>query len=236
MSPDNSDLFFVLLRLKSYLISLLDDPSECDDSFELTDEYLIRKYPDEFQDIKVLLLNEGIKNDSDIAFDSNIHIKFKEIVQKLSTVKDLPEILRETGILVNDEELEDEEIQRIKDLKNFKMSYIENILVQLLRAWSIHDELEADFEDFSELSEENLLRMEESAKLDKLGRNAELSQKNIALLTEKYLELMSDYYFNYGGNVVLKTFVENVSKLDRKVKTKYNDLMIKHGLNPRLIK
>ncbi|GJQ62258.1 MAG: hypothetical protein SCALA702_13110 [Melioribacteraceae bacterium] len=231
MFEGNFDLFFVLLRLKSYLISLVDDPSECEDTFEYTNEYLDRVYPDEAEFILSILEDGGIKNDCDIAFDSNIHIKFKEIVQKANGVKELPAILNDLRINLEDEKTM-MELESIKKLRSFKLNHILNVLMQLIKTWSLHNELEKKVNDLSELDEERVIRPDESQKLSVLGKNTELSQKNIALLTEKYLELLTDYFFNYGGNVTLQSFVDSMSKFESRVNVKYQELLRKHGLDP----
>jgi len=234
MFEGNFDLFFVLLRLKSYLISLLDDPNECEDTFDYTLEYLGRVYPDESEYIMNLLVDAELKNDCDIAFDSMIHVKFKEIVQKANGVKELPAILNDLQINLEDEKTL-MEIEGIKKLRTFKLNHILNVLMQLIKTWSLHHELEKRVNDLSELDEERVIRPDESEKLSQLGKNTELSQKNIAMLTEKYLELMTDYYFNYGGNLTLKNFVENITKFDTRVNIKYRELIRKHGLDPGVI-
>ena len=51
MENEKFNLLFTLLRLKSYLISLIDDPDNCGDTFQFTEEYLSRIYPEKSTEI-----------------------------------------------------------------------------------------------------------------------------------------------------------------------------------------
>ncbi len=72
----NNDLFFILLKLKSYIISIIDEPDTESDSFEISEEFLRRKHPEKADEILDILAMSGIKGDGEIAFDQKIHIKF----------------------------------------------------------------------------------------------------------------------------------------------------------------
>lgn len=231
MSEGNYDLFFVFLRLKSYLISIMDDPAESNESFEITNEYLLRKYPDEAEYIISLMTEKGIVSDGEIAFDPLVHVKFKEIVKEQSGGKDLPVILNSLQINMVDESTLFE-LEGMKKIRAFKLNYIIKILMQLIKTWSSHNELEKRVKDLSELSDESLIRPEETEKLEILGKKTEMSQRKIVMLTEKYLELMTDYYFNYGGNFHLHNFIDNMSGFEEKVIAKYRELINKHQSTP----
>ena len=101
MSSEQFDLFLILLKLKSYLVSLVDKPETENNPFELTEEYLDRKYPDHKEEVLELLVSFKINGDADIAFDEKMHLKFKEMVKAKEGAYNLSSILE--TILANTE-------------------------------------------------------------------------------------------------------------------------------------
>ena len=80
MAYEQFDMFIILLKLKSYLISLIDDPSLSIQVLSTQKNTLLRKYPERKEEVIQLLKENKIESDGQIAFDENIQHKFKEIV------------------------------------------------------------------------------------------------------------------------------------------------------------
>lgn len=235
MNNEQFDLFLILLKLKSYLVSLLDDPRNEGDSFEYTIEFLDRKYPNLKDEILELLTLFQIHNDAEIAFNEKIHLKFKEMVKDREPVSDLNSILSQLQILSPDLLSKEKQIDEMKIERDEKLKDVINVLIQLARMWSIKGELDRDVDDYSVLEEENMMRPDEHAKLNKLDENLEVSFNTINQLTTFYMEKMLDYYFNYGGNLSLENFVRGLEVFKKSVSSKYSELFKKHGLDPNKI-
>jgi len=232
MSKENFDLFLTLIKLKSYLISLVDQPEDCYKNFNITEEYLNRRCPDKREDIINLLKSNKINSDCDIAFDENIHEKFKEITTAENNVVDLPTLLDKLEIeaknLFKDEILKSEREEKIKEILK--------VLFHLAQNWVARKEIESDVEDYSILEEEDVIRPEEEKKLSNLDTYNSISFNNISTLSKKYIELLTEYYFKYGGDISLVDFVNYLTNIRKVITKKYLDLFKKHGLDPNLIK
>lgn len=231
MKDASFDLFFSLLRLKSYLLSLLDEPEDCAQSFDFTEEYLERKLPDKKEEIIEMLIEYGIKNDCDIAFDEKIHIKFKEMAVKSKEGVDLASLLSELEIDSQELRAKQKELETLKIQREKKLRYILALLFQLTKNWAAHELLEKDVDDYSTLEEEEMLRPEEISRLDDLDSNSINSFNTISKLTEKYLDLFADYYFHYGGDISLERFLGRLDQIKRSISDKYNDLFRESGLD-----
>jgi hypothetical protein len=232
MSQENFDLFLTLIKLKSYLISLVDQPEDCYRNFDLTEEYLKRRCPDKREDILELLKKNKINSDSDIAFDETIHEKFKEIAALESNLVDLHTLFEKLEIdaksLFSQEILKTQREERIKEILK--------VLFHLAQNWVARKELESDVEDYSILEEEEVIRPEEEKKLTNLDTYNSISYNNISSLSKKYVEQLTEYYFQYGGDISLVDFVNYLTDLKRIITKKYMELFKEHGLDPNLIK
>ncbi len=231
MSAENNDLFYTLLKLKSYLISLVDDPNECENDFIYTSEYLERKYPGQKEEIINLLLESGINGDCDIIFDEQIHHKFKDIAGKTQKEIDLLDLLEKLKI-DSEELIKKEAVENYKSQKEYDVKNILNSLFELAKAWSSHKEINKNFDNYSVLDEEDMIRPNEENKLNNLDQNSELSFRFISSHTLKYLELYAEYYFQHGGDVFLNKFKEELDNLKKIISEKYEDFLKNHGIKP----
>lgn len=230
MAYEQFDMFIILLKLKSYLISLIDDPSLEYTSFEYTEEYLLRKYPERKEEVIQLLKENKIESDGQIAFDENIQHKFKEIVIGPDSPQKLSEILDKFQIAAISDTLKEKILDGIKHSRQQKLKEIVSVLLQLARIWTKRNEIENSIEDFSLLDEEDLIRPEELRELGQLDHATSVSYKTISKLSEIYLEQLADYYFRFGGDVSLVQFIDSMEEFKRIVSLKYRDLFNEHGL------
>lgn len=230
MAYEQFDMFIILLKLKSYLISLIDDPSLEYTSFEYTEEYLLRKYPERKEEVIQLLKENKIESDGQIAFDENIQHKFKEIVIGPDSPQKLSEILDKFQIAAISDTLKEKILDGIKHSRQQKLKEIVSVLLQLARIWTKRNEIENSIEDFSLLDEEDLIRPEELRELGQLDHATSVSYKTISKLSEIYLEQLADYYFKFGGDVSLVQFIDSMEEFKRIVSLKYRDLFNEHGL------
>lgn len=232
-SSEQFDLFLILLRLKSYLVSLLDHPSIGNDNFDYTEEFLERKYPDRKNEILELLVSNNISCDSEIAFDEKIHTKFKEIIKGKEKGFHLSTILEKLHIENIRESSKEKTIEEFRSLREQKLREIVSALLQLARIWSQRSELEEFVDHFSILEEEELIRPYEAEELGKLDKDTSKSFNAITKLTELYLEQLTDYYFKYGGDIELVDFIKDLNKVKKLFQEKYNELFNKSGLNSK---
>lgn len=235
MSNEQFDLFLILLKLKSYLISLIDHPSAAADSLEYTEEFLERKFPDKKDEVIELLYSFNIKNDAEIAFDEKIHHKFKEMVKGKERAYQLSSILEKLNIDSIQETIKDKTIEEIKLARDEKLKGIVSLLLQLARIWAKRSEIEGEFDNISFLDEEELIRPEEEELLNKLDKDTSASFNSISRITQLYLEELIEYYFKFGGDVSLSKFINELEELKGVVKTKYKELFKQSGLNPHNI-
>lgn len=235
MSNEQFDLFLILLKLKSYLVSLLDHPSLDGESLEYTEEFLDRKFPDRKDEILELLYSFNIRSDSEIAFDEKIHHKFKEMVKGKEKAFQLSSILEKLNIDSIEETIKDRTIEEIKIARDQKLKEIVSVLLQLARIWAKRSEIEGEFDNFSVLEEEDLIRPEEEEFLGRLGKDTSASFESISKITYLYLEILIEYYFKFGGDVALSDFINSLDELKDIVKTKYKELFKQSGLDPQNI-
>ncbi|MCX6170468.1 MAG: hypothetical protein NTX65_14070 [Ignavibacteriales bacterium] len=232
MASEQFELFVILLKLKSYLISLLDDPSLDYNSFDYTEEYLLRKYPDRKEEVLGMLMANKIESDAQIAFSENIQQKFKEIVIGLDSPHKLSEILDKFQIEAINDTLREKTLDDIKLNREQKLKEIVSVLLQLARIWTRRNEIENNIEDFSLLDEEEVIRPEELEELGQLDFETSVSYNTISKLTEIYLEQLAEYYFRFGGDISLVKLLDSVDEFKRLVSNKYRDLFNEHGLDP----
>jgi hypothetical protein len=230
MEPDKPDLLFILLKLRSYLISLINTPEECDDAFTYTEEFLERRYPEMKEEIMELLIDNGINSDYDIAFNEKIVLQFKQMISGAEKGTDLTSLLKKFEIETVSLEREKKKLESFKNERERELNKVIETLFQLAANWAVHRELENKVDDYSTLSEEELIRPEEEKSYDTLGENTYSSFDKISKLTEKYIYLLTDYYFKYGGDLTLIEFVEELEKIKVSVFKKYAELFKKHGL------
>jgi hypothetical protein len=231
MESDKPDLFYILLKLRSYLVSLLNSPEESENNFMYTEEFLERRYPEFKEEIINLLVDNGINNDGDIAFDEKIVFRFKDIISGSGKKTDLPELLKKLEIESLAIERENKKRLSYISERERELNKVLESLFQLAGNWAVHRELENKADDFSALSEEELIRPEEEKRYDTIGKNTYKSFEKISEQTEKYIFLLTDYYFRYGGDLTLIEFVTNLDKIKSDVFGKYADLFKKHGLD-----
>jgi hypothetical protein len=231
MSSETFDLFLTLIKLKSYLISLVDQPEECYKNFNLTEEYLKRRCPDKSDEIVELLKKNKINSDCDIAFDETIHEKFKEIAVAENNLVDLPTLLE--NLEIDSKNIFTNEV--LKSKREEKLKEILKVLFHLAQNWVARKELENDVEDYSLLEEEDLIRPDEEKRLSKLDTYNSVSYNNISILSKKYIEQLTEYYFEYGGDISLVDFVNYLTNLKTTITKKYLELFKRHGLDPNLM-
>ena len=231
MEQQKNDLFFILLKLKSYLISLIDDAQNCENEFKYTEEYLERCFPERKSEIINLLEENNIYGDCDIVFDEKIHLKFKEIALKADENLNLKSMLEKFDI--NSEELikNEKEKQKYVYERETSLRKVLELLFTLAKEWASHKEIENNVDNYSRLNDEELLRPNEEIKLDNLDVNASISFERIMTFTQKYLDAFADYYFRYGGDISLEKFLKDLEKLKDNVSDKYSKLLKDHGLD-----
>lgn len=232
MNSEKKDLFFILLRLKSYLISLIDNADNCVNEFKNSEEFLDRCFPESKNEILNLLEENKIFGDCDIVFNDKIHLLFKKIAIQNQPSVNLETILHKFDInsqeLINSQkEIEQYIIERENNLK-----VILELLFNIAKEWAAHREIESNVDNYSILNDEDVIRPDEEIRLDNLDVNATISFERISSLTEKYIDIMSDYYFKYGGNLSLEKFIKYVEQLKQNINKKYSELLKKNGLDP----
>jgi len=230
MSSEQFDLFLVLLKLKSYLVSLIEQPSNLENPLEFTEEFLDRKYPERKEEILNLLSSFNIISDSQIAFDEKIHFKFREMVNLHENSFGLSSILSKFNIESLHESNRDKSLNEIKTEREEKLKKIISLLFRLASIWTKRGDLERNVEDFSVLAEEELIRPDEQKELGKLDDDTMISFEIISKLSNLYLENLIEYYFKFGGDIALSDFVQSLDKFKLMVDKKYKELFNKSGL------
>lgn len=231
MISEQFELFLILLKLRSYLVSLIDHPSEGKDSLAITEEFLERKYPERKAEVLELFSLHKINSDSQIAFDEKIHLRFKEIIKESVKSFQLSNILEKFQIESVDETIKEKTVEELRLAREQKLKEIVSVLLQLARIWTQRSDLENDVDDFSVLEEEDLIRPEEIMQLGKLGSDTNTSYKAIAKITHLYLEHLVEYYFKFGGDIVLSDFIKGLDEFKILLQSKYNDLFKQSGLD-----
>ncbi len=233
MSSENFDILFALLKLKSFLLSMLDNQEDQEKDFSFTREYLERKYPDRADEIVDLLMEHNLFNDFDIAFNEKVHLTFKEIAAVYNTTLDLNSILKKYDIEILQNELKDSELERIRAEKEQKIKKIVMVLFQTAKLWSSHNEIDNFIDNFSFLEDIDLIRPEELKKLSELDKSSQASYGAIKALTYSYINFMIDYLFCYGGDLTLKEFSDDIEEIRNLIHKKYKELFKTSGLtNP----
>lgn len=228
---NQNDVFVVLLRLKSYLISLIDSPDEANESLEYSEEYLSRKFPGMSLMLLDMLKQNEIYSDSQIVFDPGIQEKFKIIAQGDVTKIELDEILNKYNIEGKDLLLKEEWNKSIKLNREEMIRQIVSILLKTANEWVNRKDLEENIDDISLLIEEDVLRAEELDKLNSISNATGLSFSKLSTLTLIYIKFFTDYLFEYGGDISLKNFQNKLTKISTNIDAKYEKLFDKNGLN-----
>jgi hypothetical protein len=232
MSQETFDIFLILLRLKSYLISLMDDPKIEYEGFDYTIEYLDRKFPEQKEEVIELLISNKITSDAQIAFDEKIHERFRDILKDKESSADLTSILEKFQIQTVHDTLQDKTMNTYRTIKDQKLKEIISILLQIARIWTQRSEIEDDIANYSLLNEEEMMRPFEKKKLGELDENTSISYKTISQLTQIYLEQLIDYFFKFGGDMALMEFVSSLEEFKRIVTRKYYSLIKNSGIDP----
>jgi predicted AAA+ superfamily ATPase len=208
---------------------MLETVEEGSKSLELTEEFLERRFPDLKEEILDILISHGITTDAEIAFDQRMHLKFKDISDELDGRQTLEKLLKEFEIIIGADKNE-KVLDSIKLEREEKLKIVVSHLLKLAKVWTIHNQIEAEVDDFSKLTDEELIRPDEEKKLELLTEKTAESFTLISSLTHQYLELFAEYYFNYGGDIPLDNFLKELEELKEFTAGKYRDLFIKHGL------
>ena len=231
MSVDKNNLFLTLLKLKSYLASMIDERSDSYNNFNFTREYLNIKLPDKKDEIITLLEDNGIYSDIEIAFDEKIIFKFRAIAEKTKANISLLNLLNKLEIDAKDAVIKDEARVNFISEREKKLGEILELLFQLATNWAVLKELEDKVDDYSILDEEDVIRPEEERKLSALDNTTSQAFSAISELTKKYLHKLTDYYFIFGGDLALKEFVDELEDTRNVVAKKYHELFKKYGMD-----
>ncbi|MFH0735582.1 MAG: hypothetical protein V1773_11905 [bacterium] len=227
---DNFDILFTLLKLKSFLLSMLENQDEPEKDFTFTREYLERKNPDRADEIIDILVAHNLVNDYDIAFNEKVHLIFKDIAALYNTSLDLNSILKKYDIETLQSGLKDAELEKTRIEKEQKIKKIVLVLFQTAKLWSTHNEIDNFIDNFSFLEDIDLIRPEEVKKLSELDKSSQVSFGAIKALTFSYINFMIDYLFCYGGDLTLKEFSDELEEVRTLINKKYNELFKSSGL------
>lgn len=231
MAFRNQDLLYVLLKLRSYLISLIDVNNTTPENFNYTEEYLDRRFPEIKAELMELLIENDFNSDKDIIVDPQIYNRFVNLSKNVDSRENLAQILGKMNISTPDEDLENEDFEKYKSDRDFALKEVVDLLLRLARTWASHQELESIVDQYFILEEEEVLRSEEINKLDNLASNAAVSLRQILVFTKKYLHCLIDYYFKYGGDLPLNDFVRDLESIKREISYKYIKLFKENGLD-----
>ncbi len=231
MSTEKSNLFLTLLKLKSYLASMIDERSDSYNNFNFTEEYLNRKLPGKKDEIISLLEDNGIYSDVEIAFDEKILFKFRAIAEKTKANISLLNLLNKLEIEAKDSVVKEEARSNFITGREKKLGEILDLLFQLATNWAMLKELEDKVDDYSILDEEEVIRPDEERSLSALDGNTSRAFDIISEFTKKYIQMLTDYYFTFGGDIALKKFVDELEDTRNLVSKKYYDLFKKYGLD-----
>ena len=155
MGADNKSLFLTLLKLKSYLASMIDERAEKYNNLNYTKEYLERRYPDMSQAILNLLEENGIFTDSEITFDDKIIFKFRAIADNSKEQMNLISLLNKLEIETKDIALKEGARSSYISEREKKLSEILDLLFQLATNWAVLKEIEDKIDNYSVLDEED---------------------------------------------------------------------------------
>lgn len=225
MNTDKVDLFVKLVKLKSYLVSMIDNYNDSPESLYHTEEFLDLRYPEEKDEIIALLKENNIFSDREIVFDTQIHMKFKSIAEGIPRGVSLDKIFEKVGISSGEFESIEEFLDNYKNQREEDLKNIVEMLLQLAKLWVSHLEIENSADDLLALHEEEVIRPEENEEMEDISKNSESSLMKLTAMTKKYLELLSNYFFNYGGDIQLKSFLFDLEKYIKKVEDRYQKLI-----------
>ncbi len=231
MSIEKSNLFLTLLKLKSYLASMIDEKSDIYNNFNFTEEYLERKLPGKKDEIISLLEENGIYSDVEIAFDERILFKFRAIAEKTKADINLLHLLNKLEIEAKDSVVKEEARKKFITTREKRLGDVLDLLFQLATNWAMLKELEDKVDDYSLLDEEDVIRPDEERNLSTLDGNTSRAFDIISELTKKYIQMLTDYYFTFGGDMALKKFVEELENTRGLVAKKYYELFKNYGLD-----
>ena len=197
MNDSQYDLFIVLLKLKSYLVSMVEEGVQYPKEYYFTEEYLELKYPEQKDEILNLLSKFNLNCDKDIVFNERVHQVFRDMAGSISHNIKLENILKEQNISsINFDEVE-------KYLENFQHTRDENLkniiatLLNIVKNWSGYQQIEKEVDDYIALDEKEVLRPDEESKYESLDRDAEIILDKITVNTKDYLASMVDFLFQY---------------------------------------
>ena len=190
-----------------------------------TEEFLDLRFPQDKEEIISLLKENSVLSDREIVFDTGIHIKFKNIVEGIPKGMSLESIFEKVGISSDEFESIEAFISKYKNQREEELKEIVEILLQLAKLWVNHLEIENSVDDLLALHEEEVIRPEEGAVMANADKSSVSSLMKLTALSNKYLDMLSNYFFNYGGDIQLKTFLFDLEKFIKKVEGKYENLI-----------
>ena len=210
---------------------MIDEPADNYSNLKLAEQYLDLKFPDKRNKIIRLLEDNNIYSDSEIAFDEKIITKFRTIAHEHKTNSGLIDILIKFDIETKGLSLTERTKDKFSSGREKKLAEILDVLFQLATNWEILKDLEDKADNFSMLNEEEVIRPDEAKSLDALDDTTLKLFYVISEFTKSYIEMLTDYYFTYGGDASLKDFVEELEKTKKLVAKKYLDLFQKNGID-----
>lgn len=230
MSNEKQDLFILLLKLKSYLVSMIDDDTDENSNLYFTEEYLDKRYPEKKEEIISLLQNYELNSDSEIVYNEQVHHIFKEMVESNTKSTNLDHILKQQKINAYTPSEVEKFLENFQHNRDSTIKEMVGLLLKLTKYWSNYHEIETLVDDYIELDEKEVLRPEEEERFQTLDKNASLSLDQISAITKKYLELWIDFLFKFGGDIQLREFTAQFDELNKTVNYYYNELFLKSGL------
>jgi hypothetical protein len=228
MKTEKNNLFLTLLKIKSYLVSMIDEPAD-NNSLKMTKHYLSLRFPDKKDRIIALLEKNNILSDSEIAFDEKIVFKFRTIANTPKNTTGLTDILNKLDIGAKDFAVNETERINAATEREKRLSEILYILFKLATHWEVLKELEDKADNFSILNNEDVIRPDEEKNLGVIDDSTAKVFSTLSLLTGKYIELLANYYYSYGGKEALNDYFEEQDKTKKIIANKYLALYQKRG-------
>ena len=122
MAAYQSEILLTLVKLRYFLISLIESPEECYDNFNISEEFFERRNIINGNELLEKLQDNGINNDCDIAFNKDIHNIFKIVSQDFSSNPDLKSMLEEFEIEVNEALIKEDNISKFRREREEKLT------------------------------------------------------------------------------------------------------------------
>ena len=122
MAAYQSEILLTLVKLRYFLISLIESPEECYDNFNISEEFFERRNIINGNELLEKLQDNGINNDCDIAFNKDIHNIFKIVSQDFSSNPDLKSMLEEFEIEVNEALIKEDNISKFRREREEKLN------------------------------------------------------------------------------------------------------------------